>query len=175
MIYKSTNLDVKRLKSLLTYDGSSGVFTWIENGKQAGCNAPTGYILIGIDGSLYLAHRLAWLYVKGSWPEMRIDHKDQNKANNRISNLRQATVAQNTANSGPRITSRSGFKGVCWDAKNSRWRATITVGGKQRSLGRHKRLEDAVAAYSTEAKAIYGEFAATSLGVTFYDLAPRDG
>ena len=170
MTCQTIELDHSRLKTLLSYDAASGVFAWLEDGRQAGCQTPKGYVVIGIDGSLYLAHRLAWLYVTGAWPEMRLDHKDQNKANNRIVNLREATAAQNVANSGPRITNRSGFKGVCWDARNARWRATITVEGRQRSLGRHKRLEDAVAAYSAEAKAVHGDYAATELGVTFYDL-----
>jgi hypothetical protein len=167
-------VDVARVRELLHYDAEMGVFAWRSDGREAGCVAPTGYVLIGIDGDLYLAHRLAWLYVTGQWPILRIDHIDRQKANNRFANLREATAAQNAANSGPRSTNRSGFKGVSWDKRNRKWRATITVDGRQRSLGRHVRLEDAVSAYATEAKTVHGAYACTELGVTFYDLAPRE-
>lgn len=87
MTCQTIELDHSRLKTLLSYDAASGVFAWLEDGRQAGCQTPKGYVVIGIDGSLYLAHRLAWLYVTGSWPEMRLDHKDRNKANNRRNNV----------------------------------------------------------------------------------------
>ena len=90
-------LEALRLRELLSYDPDTGLFRWSKNkgskdaGELAGCVSPKGYILIGIDGCLYLAHRLAWLYVHGEFPEKDIDHRDQDKSNNRICNLRLAT------------------------------------------------------------------------------------
>lgn len=154
-----------RVQQLLHYDQSTGSFSWRIDGRLAGCRSPLGYVLIGIDGALYLAHRLAWLYVTGRWPAKHVDHIDRNKANNCFANLREATALQNAANTGLRSTNRSGFKGVCWDGRNRKWRATITVNGRQRSLGRHEQLEDAVIAYAAEARAVHGVFAAIDLGL----------
>lgn len=167
-------VDAACLRELLNYDAGTGLFVWRKNGRSAGCVAPTGYVLIGISGKLYLAHRLAWLYVTGEWPSAYIDHVDRRRSNNRFTNLREATAAQNSANSGLRNTNRSGFKGVSWDKRTRKWRTTIVVGGRQRSLGRHAYLEDAACAYFAEAKAIHGTYATTDLGVIFVDLPPRE-
>lgn len=169
-------IDLKFLREQLDYSPDSGEFTWKVPGKgrgdgaAAGCIAAHGYVLIGLGGRLHLAHRLAWLHFYGVEPGRYLDHIDRNRSNNRIGNLRQATHQQNMANSPPRHTSVSGIKGVSWCAATSKWRATITVDGKQRSLGRHSCIEDAAKAYATAAIAEHGAYAATELGVTFYDL-----
>ena len=90
-----SNLTPERLRELLHYDPESGFFTWlpyvgkrgrINAGDRAGCE--TGHkIYIGIDGGIYRAHRLAWLYVHGEWPSLVIDHIDGNPHNNNIKNL----------------------------------------------------------------------------------------
>ena len=179
-------LTQERLKQVVSYCPESGEFTWMGArpstplGEIAGhTSKKTGYRLIGIDGDLYLAHRLAWLYMHGEFPPASIDHADRDRANNAFANLRAATQSQNAFNSPARSTNRSGFKGVSWCARTSKWRATATINGKQRSLGRHKELKSAVDAYITFAKANHGEFtqveafAASELGVVFYDLEPR--
>lgn len=109
-----TPLTPERLRCLLSYDQGTGLFTWLidrGNGACAGQRAGTvdrnsGYVLVQIDGRQYRAHRLAWLYVHGRWPRPLIDHIDRNRANNRISNLREATSAINNSNTG-RWRSRS--------------------------------------------------------------------
>ena len=178
-------IDSNRLRELLSYNQATGVFNWnsrkggVRVGDVAGCKTPLGYILIGLDGSLYLAHRLAWMYVHGEFPTAWIDHKDRNKSNNRIDNLRPATCPENMANTGVRSTNQSGFKGVSWDKKNKKWRATITVKARQISLGRYELLEHAALAYQIESKRLHPEFsdkveafACTDLGVCFVDLLP---
>lgn len=167
-------IDAIRARELLSYDGNSGVFTWKKDSAVAGCKTPYGYVLIGVDGALYLAHRLAWLWVTGNWPAVLIDHKNRIRDDNRWDNLREANKAQNAANSLVRSTSKSGIKGVSWCKATRKWRATITVNGKQRSLGRHTRVEAAAEAYRNAELAEFGEFAAAHLGVTFVDLADRE-
>lgn len=167
---KPEELTAEALRSVLSYDPATGQFHWVKSGRKAGCMRPDGYILIGVDGRLYLAHRLAWLWMKGVWPEVHVDHVNRVKGDNRFSNLREASVPQNMANSAARSTSKTGIKGVSWCASTRKWRATITVGGRQKSLGRHRELESAMAAYQAEARRLHGDFAATELGVTFYDL-----
>ncbi len=106
----------------------------------------------------------------GDWPDASIDHQNRVKDDNHWDNLRKATMAQNIANTGARATSKSGVKGVSWCKTANKWRAAITVNGKQRSLGRYSSLEDAARAYQEAASEIHGAYAATELGVTFYDL-----
>lgn len=176
----SDNLNAADVRALLSYDPNTGIFTWRETGSPAGCTRPDGYVCIGVAGRLYLAHRLAWLWMTGEWPALSVDHINRVKGDDRWVNLRLATAAQNVANSGARRSSGSGIKGVSWCRCTGKWRATITIDGKQRSLGRHELLEDSAAAYQAAAREVHGEFceqveayAAAELGVTFYDFPER--
>lgn len=173
-------IDLEFLRQQLDYNPATGEFLWKTAGKGrgagevAGCtSSQTGYVLIGLRGKLYLSHRLAWLHFYGEEPGRYLDHIDRNRANNRITNLRPATHQQNMANSPARSSSGTGIKGVSWCAATRKWRATITVNGKQKSLGRHSLIEDAAKAYAAAAIAEHGAYAAAELGVTFYDLEPH--
>ena|SRR3990167_6112314 len=155
----------ERLRGLLHYDSDTGVFTWrvnrrrVKTGDIAGTVNAQGYVQICIDGRLYLAHRLAWLYVHGEWPSGDLDHWDTNRANNVIGNLRPATNSQNQANSRQRRDNTSGYKGVCWDKRCHRWVAGIYVDGRRRHLGRFDTPEAGHAAYCNAASEYFGEFA----------------
>ncbi|MCC6776684.1 MAG: HNH endonuclease [Hyphomicrobiales bacterium] len=159
-------MDPKRLRELLHYDPKTGIFTWkvtINNktraGAAAGCRDGHAYHLIGVDGRLYVAHRLAWLWMTGAWPEADIDHRNLDKKDNRWSNLRAATRSGNMANTGARADNTSGLKGVTWDKHRNKWLAQIRVNGKNKFLGRFECLEAAHAAYVAKAKEMFGEFA----------------
>jgi hypothetical protein len=97
-------------------------------------------------------------YVKGRHPRGEIDHRNGDRADNRIANLRECSRAENARN----VTSRnpSGFKGVRRD--DSRWRASITVNGKRIHLGTFDTAEKAAAAYDKAARRYHGEFARTN-------------
>jgi hypothetical protein len=96
-----------------------------------------------LEGKSYLAHRLAWLYVTGSWPVLEIDHKNRVRNDNRFGNLRPATHMQNCTN---RALSASGVPGVSWYKPTGKWRVLIRVGKKKAHLGYYTKLEDAVVA-----------------------------
>jgi len=141
-----------RLKSLLHYDPETGVFTNIARrigivvGSVAGYLNCGGYRYIGVDRSYYAAHRLAWLYVHGAWPTNQIDHIDGNRSNNVLTNLREATHAENSQNQRKaRADSSSGFLGVSQVRK--RWYARIVVHRKLRHLGAFDTPEEAHLAY----------------------------
>jgi hypothetical protein len=103
-----------RLKELLNYNPDTGIFTWKKRdwlvgkqktfntkyaGKEAGNKSLiSGYIQIQIDGKNQLAHRLAFLYIEGKFPEKHTDHINGIRMDNRWVNLRKATASENLQN-----------------------------------------------------------------------------
>lgn len=158
-------LTVERLKQKLIYDSETGVFTWkkgrgpVKAGSTAGRPHNKGYIRIAIDYKDYLAHRLAWLYVYGEWPENEIDHINGVKTDNRICNLRAATREENCRNVTVHKRNRLGIKGVSErnDCKK-RFGAKIMINGKVGVLGQYETAEEAKAAYNEAARKYFGDF-----------------
>lgn len=143
-----------RLKELLHYEPDTGVFTWLVRtsdsvriGDLAGGCHGNRYRRIRIDGKLYLAHRLAWLYMTGAWPDNQIDHVNGVRDDNRIANLREATNAENQQNRAKDVRNTSGFPGVSWCRRDSKWRGLIKFEGRQKYLGVFDSPADAHAAY----------------------------
>ena len=144
----------ERLRQVLDYDPQTGVFKWRERvakcvhiGDVAGCKEKRiGYITIGVDGRIYKAHRLAWLYMTGNWPIKFIDHINGNKSDNRFENLREVCEDGNAQNiRKPNKRNKSGFLGVI--RYQNKWRANITVNGKTRRIGDYNTPEEAHQAY----------------------------
>ena len=159
-------LTAARLHEVLTYDPVEGSFTWTKaalgksvRGKPSTRHNPLGYGLICIDRTTYRAHHLAWFWVYGAWPRLQLDHRNGDPSDNRIENLREATVAQNMANRRTPITNRSGYKGVSWHAGAGRWQAHIRHEGKSIYLGLHDTPQAAHSAYAAAALRLKGEFA----------------
>ena len=141
-----------RLKELLHYDPETGVFTNKTNrGKKAyaqeeagGVSDPRGYRTICIDNNNHGAHRLAFLYMIGRFPDDQVDHIDGVTSNNRFINLRQATNCENAKNRRIQVNSTSGFVGVNW--YHGKWRVRIRSDGEAKYLGSFENLSDAVKA-----------------------------
>lgn len=150
-------LTQQRLMSLVSYDPETGVF--MRFGRRAGALHKFGYRQIMLDGRSYKEHRVAWLYVHGRWPSQQIDHINHVRDDNRIANLREASVAQNLANSIVRSDNKSGLKGVRYDRRCKRYCARIFENGKFRHIGCYKTAEEANAAYFAAARERYGDFA----------------
>ncbi len=154
---------VERVRELFVYDPATGVMTRrVRCGKSLpgetfGTVNGRGYLVGMVDYRLYLVHHLAWLYVFGVWPP-RLDHRDTDCGNNRISNLREATARQNEANKGLTKANTSGFKGVTRRKANS-YRATIKINGRATHLGYRTSPEEAFELYKEAAIRHYGEFA----------------
>src|SRR5690242_16986610 len=90
------------VREWLHYDPDTGHFTWAKQphwwvpvGESAESMAAYGYTGVEFFGRRYFAHRLAWYYVHGRWPREVLDHINRVPGDNRISNLREATHAQN--------------------------------------------------------------------------------
>lgn len=132
------------LRSVLNYDPNSGIFIWLprkgnqysNTGKRAGRvlykNGLPTYRRIGIDGVYYAEHRLAWLYIHGHEVPEFIDHINGDGLDNRIINLRKASLVQNQANKSKSKANTSGFKGVVFDKRNKThpWYSSIKIAGK---------------------------------------------
>ena len=157
------------LKSILHYDPETGVFTWLHrhdvdgrtNGRYAGniAGSPSiGYISIGINGRRYQAHRLAFLYMVGRWPNPECDHQDTNRENNRWANLRESTSSQNKANTSKRSHSRQLLKGTR-ERTSSSWQAYISINKKRAHLGTFDCPAAAHFAYLIAADQNFGKFA----------------
>ena len=87
-----------------------------------------------------------------------VDHINGDGLDNRRSNLRLATMAQNQHNVGLRRDNASGFKGVMWHKRSARWRAAIVCNGRKIHLGGHKTAEAAYDAYVEASKLYHGPY-----------------
>lgn len=145
-----------KLMELFSYEPKSGQFVRKTDtrraraGTYAGTINGAGYCQIGIDGALYLAHRLVWLYVHGKWPDDQLDHKDRNRKNNRIENLRPSSQGENMQNISLRSDNSTGFTGVVLRKGFKKFMAQISVGGKNKHLGYFDTAELAAEAYAAE-------------------------
>lgn len=152
-----------RLKELMAYDPQTGLFTRTVScgvrapaGSIAGSLSDGGYIIISVDYVKYRAHRLAWLYVTGEWPEHEIDHENTVRHDNRWDNLRDATPTMNRQNMRrARSDSKTGLLGASWSKREQKFVARIKVNGVYRGLGQHDTAEAAHAAYVTAKRALH--------------------
>ena len=153
------------LKEIVRYDPESGALSWLVSGKgirsgaRCGKTDSRGYHIVKIKGKEYPAHRLAWFFMTGEWPDKHIDHINRDRLDNRWANLRLATHSQNQANRPPPISNTSGFKGVTWHKNRRKWQASIRVKGEDKYLGLFDCPEEAGKAYSVAAYEHFGRFA----------------
>jgi hypothetical protein len=155
-------LTQEELKAFLSYDPETGVFTrkkyrshLAKVGDEAGWVDTKGYIRIEINHKPYGAHRLAWLYVYGKFPDGQIDHINGRQGDNRIANLRIASNSENQQNVGLKRNNKSGFIGVHWHSRTNKWRAAIKINGRHKSLGNFTSVEEAAAARKKAEEALH--------------------
>lgn len=153
----------ERLGELLRYCPQTGLFTWKArptemfpnassaarwNGRYAGKPALTakneaGYPTGRLMGKHVKAHAVAWAISHGRWPR-EIDHINGDKADNRLSNLREATRQENSCNRSLRSDNRTGAVGI--SHRKGKWLARIQVAGKPVCLGTFATADEAIAA-----------------------------
>lgn len=157
-------LTIEYLRSVLHYDQETGIFTWkvrtsnnVKVGDAAGCQNGEGYLLIRVCSRRYLAHRLAWLYMHGSWPKDQIDHINRIRTDNRIANLRDVTRKQNNQNRSTQSNNTSGHIGIYWHKRDSKWVASIMHNQKLIHLGYFTDIEDAIAARKAAEKLYWAD------------------
>lgn len=162
---KEKHLTQERLKEMLSYDPETGSFVWNRTrgrGAKAGDVAGTvrandGYIEIKLEQKKYMAHRLVWFLFNGYFP-YAIDHIDRDRKNNRIENLRETDEVTNGFNRKAIKNNITGFKGVSWHSIGKRWRARISIFGKEKSLGLYDTPEEAALVYDLAAAKYHLDF-----------------
>ena len=145
-----------RLKDLLTYNSDTGDFRWNKNrsgsvragskaGSLKGAKHHDGYIVIKLDGVAYKAHRLAFLYMTGKFPD-QCDHKNRIRDDNRWDNLRNVSIKENNQNRGIRSDNRCGHTGISFHKVSKKWAARISLDGKEKHLGLFPSIDEAILA-----------------------------
>jgi hypothetical protein len=159
-----TMLTQERVRALFDYDPETGALTWRYrpasdfistracktwnarfSGKPVNSRHRMGYFCVRIDYVAYFVHRVIWLYVYGSMPEM-VDHINHDGFDNRILNLREVPSSVNQKNQSRSRRNKSGKTGVYWSERFQRWKAEIFVNGKKICLGSFREKDDAVKA-----------------------------
>lgn len=146
----------KFILEYLTYDPDTGIIIWkqvpsnrVKLGSEAGYKCKhkdKGYITIRCAGRLLMAHRVAWFLYYNKWPNNQIDHENQDRKDNRISNLRDVPNNINGKNQRKRVTNTSGHTGVYWNKAARKWCAEILVDSRYVYLGLFEDINDAIAA-----------------------------
>ena len=155
---------MKQSKALALFEYRDGTLYWrikpsrgVDAGDKVGTICSTGHQRLMYQRKLYRVHAIVWLMHCGYIPK-EIDHKDTDKLNNRIDNLRLA-CDKNQQNVGKRIDNTSGAKNVYWHKPTNRWSVIVSAAKIRHNLGYFDDFElaDLVA---TEARNKYhGEFA----------------
>jgi hypothetical protein len=127
-------------------------------GKPAGCLDGRGYLQTKIKNVLYKNHRLIFMMQHGYVPGI-IDHVDGNPLNNKIANLRPATISQNAMNAKVYCTNKSGVQNVSWHKKAKKWEVKLQIKGKRIHFGAFEDIELAVAVAKAIRNKHYKEFA----------------
>lgn len=153
-------ISIEKAREMLAYDPTTGNFTWrkkpnrcIPVGAPAGFAHCNGYLSISLGGVTVLAHRLAFAMTHGYWPDSLIDHRDGNKRNNSIANLRAGSKSLNALNQHGKPRSSTGFRGV----HHSRSRRRFVARLNNRYLGSFPTAEEASAAYVAAKAAAHPE------------------
>ncbi len=150
-------ITIEELHRLFSYDPETGVLRHRISGS-VGSRHHHGYVQFTVGGTTNLAHRIAWEIHYGPWPPDCIDHVNGIRDDNRISNLRLATVQQNCFNRSQPISKTSGVRGVSWSKSRKKWYAQIKRFYKSYSLGYYDSIEEASVAYRKAAMEFHGEF-----------------
>lgn len=154
------------LSRVISYDPETGIFINLKMrsasalaGTVTGCkNKKTGYLVIRHRKELYLAHRLAWLFVTSDDPrDLQVDHINGDPADNRFCNLRLATPRQNLLNGKRPVTNTTGVKGVV-RVRRGRFLGRIRTETGFRYTRSFRTVEEAAEAYAVLAKEVAGEF-----------------
>lgn len=147
------------------FEYRDGFLYWIKStchqaklGERAGCYDQKYHVIV-LKGEKWTTHRITWIYHYGPIPKgFEIDHKNQNKFDNNIENLRLATPYNNRGNTGLPSNNTSGHKGVYWHKKNKKWLVIMAHKKIKYFLGQFQTKEEAIAICVNKSIELLGEF-----------------
>ena len=160
---------IDELRKRLAYR-SDGVLIWKRPDRRVGpgCAAGSlvrGYLRLKFNQRRYMVHRVIWAILKREDPlSFQIDHINGNKTDNRIENLRKATVSQNQYN---KIS-----EGFYFEKRMNKYRPVIITEHRKHSLGYFDTEEQAREAYLRAKEKLHGEFMPSDMK---HELAQIDG
>lgn len=133
------------LKSILAYNPDTGEFT--KNKKIAGyIDKQSGYVKVMIKQKNYFAHRLAFLYMTGSFPTKHVDHINKDKSNNSWKNLREVSQEVNNQHY-IEPTKRNKLKVLGVRQRGNSYTSSVSFNKKQYHAGTYSTPEQAHEAY----------------------------
>lgn len=140
---------------MLQYNPDTGIVTWkkvakcsrLKVGNEVGCLTKDGYRQACIKNKSFYLHIVAWYLHYGSLPTGILDHRNGNRSDNRIANLRVVSKSENIQNQRkPNKRNKTGFLGVTQKWTNS-FVANLKAAGKTIRMGPFKTAEEAYEAY----------------------------
>ena len=159
-------LNIEVFRSIENYDNyavsSFGKVKNVITGRMLkAADNKDGYLRINLfdDGVMktFTVHRLvANAFINNPDDKECVDHKNNNRTNNHISNLRWATNKENSQNSKLSIKNTSKVKGVCWHKRVKKWYAQINIDGIRIYIGYYDNIEDAKIARINRANEAFG-------------------
>jgi hypothetical protein len=180
MQHKRYDISIEDLRQLISYNPEVGILNWLPRPLQfckcereqkrwnSRCaNKVTkvtkdelGYLRFKLFDVVYKAHRVCWALHYGAWLDQNlfIDHINNDPSDNRISNLRAVTMAQNNMNQRKLKKQTSSLKGVFWSNKDMAWRSRLIHDGKAYELGLFLDEQLAHQSYCNLAKELRGEY-----------------
>ena len=122
----------------------------------------TGYEYAKLRNEQKLKHNrihelVALAFIPNSDNKPVVDNIYNIRIDNRIENLRWATLSENGINSTIPSNKTSGYKGVSCDKHNNKWEVRIIHEGNQVCLGRYDGLDEAIKARVDASNKCFGD------------------
>lgn len=163
---RTPKVTIETLRELLAYDPLTGALWWRVGRRCRGApvagvpaghlHTPSGYWVIRVVGEQLRAHRIAWAITHGRWPVNQLDHIDRDRTNNRLSNLREVTPAENQQNMAAEKSSVTGVIGIGFSpGRQNPWLASIVLDSKRKFLGNFPDPQSAIEARVSAEKSMF--------------------